>query len=338
MLRLILGILVRRLAVLVPMLLIVSVMVFVILRLLPADPLALVIPPNATPADVAELRAYHGLDGGIVEQYVVWLERAVQGDLGHGIGLRDTVMNLIGETLPATIELALFALVLSLIIGFGGGLVMFRLRGTRREAAADLTSIAMLSIPDFLWALFLILAFGVGWAVLPFSGRVAPGFALPDITGFVFIDAIITAQGDLFLSALEHILLPGLALALAFSPLIMRVLRSSLMDVINEDYIQLARLRGVGEGRILLRHALKNAVLPTLTLVGVQFGFLFGGTLLVEIIFAYPGIGNLMVKAIRNTDFPVIQGVALTYCIAVLVTNLVVDVSYVILNPKLRAA
>ena len=118
----------------------------------------------------------------------------------------------------------------------------------------------------------------------------------------------------------------------------MRVLRSSLMDVINEDYITLARLRGVGEGRILLRHALKNAVLPTLTLVGVQFGFLFGGTLLVEIIFAYPGIGNLMVKAIRNTDFPVIQGVALTYCIAVLVTNLVVDVSYVILNPKLRTA
>lgn len=336
MLRLVLLILVRRLAVLVPMLFIVSIMVFVILRLLPADPLALVIPPNATPEDVERLRAFHGLDKSIVEQYIVWLSRAVQGDLGYGIGIRDTVMNLIGETLPATIELALFALVLALIIGFGGGLVMFYLRGTRRETVADLTSIAMLSIPDFLWALFLILTFGVAWAVLPFSGRVGTNLVMPDITGFVFLDAIITARGDLFLSALEHILLPALSLALAFSPLIMRVLRSSLMDVINEDYIALARLRGLGEQRVLVRHALKNAVLPTLTLIGVQFGFLFGGTLLVEIIFAYPGIGNLMVKAIRNTDFPVIQGVALTYCVAVLVTNLIVDISYVVLNPKLR--
>lgn len=318
------------------MLLIVSIMVFVILRLLPADPLALVIPPNATPEDVARLRAFHGLDKGIAEQYIIWLSRAVQGDLGYGIGMRDTVMNLIGETLPATIELAFFALVLALIIGFGGGLVMFYLRGTRREAVADLASIAMLSIPDFLWALFLILTFGVAWSVLPFSGRVAPDLVMPNITGFVFIDAIIAARGDIFLSALEHILLPALALALAFSPLIMRVLRSSLMDVINEDYIALARLRGLGEQRVLVRHALKNAVLPTLTLIGVQFGFLFGGTLLVEIIFAYPGIGNLMVKAIRNTDFPVIQGVALTYCVAVLVTNLIVDISYIVLNPKLR--
>ena len=130
--------------------------------------------------------------------------------------------------------------------------------------------------------------------------------------------------------------LPGIALALAFSPLIMRVLKSSLTEVMVEDYITLARLRGIGERRILLHHALKNGVLPTLTLVGVQFGFLFGGTLLVEIIFAYPGLGNLMVRAIRNTDLPVIQMAALTYCVVVLASNTVVDVLYVVLNPKLR--
>ena len=131
-------------------------------------------------------------------------------------------------------------------------------------------------------------------------------------------------------------MLPALALALAFAPLIMRVLKSSLTEVMTEDYITLARLRGISERRILLRHALKNGVLPTLTLIGVQFGFLFGGTLLVEIIFSYPGLGNLMVRAIRNTDLPVIQMAALTYCVVVLASNTVVDVLYVVLNPKLR--
>jgi peptide/nickel transport system permease protein len=334
--RLILLILLRRLAVLVPMLLIVSVMIFVILRLLPVDPIAMIISPTATPAEVEAMRAYHGLDKPISTQYFIWLGNVLQGDLGNAISFRDSVMNLIGETLPATIELALFALFLAVIMGFGAGLYMFYVRGTVRETAADVSSIVMLSFPDFLWALILILLVGVQWAILPFTGRYGPEFIAPDITGFVLLDALITGQFDLLLSALEHILLPALALSLGFAPLIMRVLKSSLMDVINEDYVTLARLRGLGEGRILVRHALKNAVLPTLTLVGVQFGFLFGGTLLVEIIFAYPGLGNMMVRAIRNTDLPVIQGAALTYCVVVLVTNMLVDVLYVVLNPKLR--
>ncbi len=336
MLRLILVILLRRLAVLIPMLLIVSVMIFVILRLLPVDPIAMIISPTATPDEVEAMRAYHGLDKSIPEQYVIWLGNAVQGDFGRAISFRDEVVNLIGETLPATIELALFALVLAVIIGFSAGLYLFHVRGTARETAGDVASIVMLSFPDFLWALILILLVGVQWALLPFTGRYGPEFVAPDVTGFVILDAIITADGPLLLSALEHILLPALALALGFAPLIMRVLKSSMMGVINEDFITLARLRGVGERRILVRHALKNAVLPTLTLVGVQFGFLFGGTLLVEIIFAYPGLGNLMVRAIRNTDLPVIQGAALTYCVVVLATNTIVDVLYVVLNPKLR--
>ena len=334
--RLILFILLRRLAVLVPMLLIVSVMIFVILRLLPVDPIAMIISPTAMPDEVEAMRAYHGLDKPISTQYFIWLGNVLQGDLGNAISFRDSVMNLIGETLPATIELALFSLLLAVIMGFGAGLFMFHVRGTVRETAADVTSIVMLSFPDFLWALILILLVGVQWAILPFTGRYGPEFIAPDITGFVLLDAIVTGRFDLLLSALEHILLPALALSLGFAPLIMRVLKSSLMDVINEDYITLARLRGLGEGRILLRHALKNAVLPTLTLVGVQFGFLFGGTLLVEIIFAYPGLGNMMVRAIRNTDLPVIQGAALTYCVVVLATNTLVDVLYVVLNPKLR--
>ncbi len=336
MLRLILSILLRRLIVVIPMLLIVSIMIFVILRLLPVDPISMIISPTALPHEVEAMRARYALDEPIWTQYLIWIGDVFTGDFGNAISFRDSVLNLIGETLPATIELALFALFFAVIIGFGAGLYMFHVRGTKREVVADVGSIAMLSFPDFLWALILILLVGVQWSLLPFSGRYGPEFIAPDITGFVFIDAIITADGPLLLSTLSHILLPALALALAFAPLIMRVLKSSLTEVMIENYITLARLRGIGERRILLRHALKNGVLPTLTLVGVQFGFLFGGTLLIEMIFSYPGLGNLMVRAIRNTDLPVIQAAALTYCVVVLASNTVVDVLYVVLNPKLR--
>ena len=336
MLRLILAILLRRLLVVIPMLLVVSVMIFVILRLLPVDPIAMIISPTAMPDEVEAMRAFHGLDKPIPMQYLIWIGNVFTGDFGNAISFRDSVMNLLGETLPATIELALFALLFAIIIGFGAGLYMFHVRGTVRESVTDVTSIAMLSFPDFLWAIILMLLVGVQWTLLPISGRYGPEFIAPDITGFIFLDAIVTANGPLLLSALKHILLPALALALAFSPLIMRVLKSSLTEVMVEDYITLARLRGISERRILLHHALKNGVLPTLTLVGVQFGFLFGGTLLVEIIFAYPGLGNLMVRAIRNTDLPVIQMAALTYCVVVLASNTVVDVLYVVLNPKPR--
>ncbi len=336
MLRLILTILLRRLIVVIPMLFLVSVMIFVILRLLPVDPIAMIISPTALPDEVEAMRAFHGLDKPISTQYLIWIGNVFQGDFGNAISFRDSVLNLIAETLPVTIELALFALFFAIIIGFGGGLYMFHVRGTVRETATDVFSIAMLSFPDFLWALILMLLVGVHWAILPINGRYGPEFIAPDITGFIFIDAIITLNGPLLLSALEHILLPALGLALAFAPLVMRVLKASLTEVMTEDYITLARLRGIGEKRILLRHALKNGVLPTLTLIGVQFGFLFGGTLLIEIIFAFPGLGNLMVRAIRNTDLPVIQMAALTYCVVVLATNTVVDVLYVVLNPKLR--
>jgi peptide/nickel transport system permease protein len=194
-----------------------------------------------------------------------------------------------------------------------------------------------MSIPEFLWALLFIFIFGVALQAMPFTGRLDPGLERPVVTGFLLLDALIVGRIDVLLSALRHLVLPAVALGLAFAPPIMRVLRSSLLDVYHEDYIRQARLRGVGETRILLRHALKNAILPTLTLMGVQFGFLFGGSLLVEVIYSYPGMGNLMVDAVRNADLPIIQLVGLTYCVVVLLINSVVDGLYLVLNPKLRA-
>jgi ABC-type dipeptide/oligopeptide/nickel transport system permease component len=303
---------------------------------LPVDPAAMSLPPTATIAEVEAKRREMGLDQPLPQQYLIWLRGALHGEFGSSIHFRRDAGALVAATLPATIELAVLAMVLATILGIGGGLLMFHVRGKALEPVTDMGSILLLSIPEFLWGLILLFVFGVLLQWLPFTGRIAPGLSQPNITGFVLFDSLLVGRPDIFWSAWKHLILPATALALAFSPAIMRLLRSSLFDVYQEDYIQQARLRGVSEGRILLGHALKNASLPTLTLAGVQFGFLFSGTLLVEVIYSYPGMGNLMVDAVRNADLPLIQAVGLTYCVVVLVINTVVDSLYVVLNPRLR--
>src|SRR6185437_501716 len=235
----------RRLLAAIPILLIVSALLFCVLRLLPVDPAAMSLPPTATIAQIEAKRREMG--------------------------------SLVASTLPATIELAAVAMIIAAGLGLGGGLLLFSLRGTWFESVTDLGSILLLSIPEFLWGLILLFVFGVVLHALPFTGEVSPNLPQPHITGFILIDALLIGRFDVFWSACQHLILPAFALGLAFSPAIMRVLRSSLFDIYHEDYIQQARLRGLSERQILLRHALKNAALPTLTLAGVQFGILFSG-------------------------------------------------------------
>ena len=320
----------------IPILLVVSALLFCVLRLLPVDPAAMSLPPNATIEEVEAKRREMGLDKPLPQQYLIWLADALHGDFGRSIALRREAGSLVAATLPATIQLALCAMVIAGILGIGGGLLLFHVRGTLLEPMADLVSVLLLSIPEFLWGLILLFVFGVALQLLPFTGEVSPGLPIPHVTGFLLLDSLLVGRLDVFLSACSHLILPAVALGLAFSPTIMRVLRSSLFDIYHEDYIAQARLRGLSELRILLRHALKNASLPTLTLAGVQFGILFSGTLLVEVIYSYPGMGNLMVDAVRNADLPLIQAIGLTYCVVVLIVNTMVDGLYVVLNPKLR--
>ena len=332
----VLRLIARRVIVALPILAIVSALLFAVLRLLPVDPAAMSLPPTATIAEVEAKRRDMGLDRPLAAQYLIWVKAVAAGDFGTSIHFRRAVAGLVGETLPATVELAVLAMIIAAGLGLVGGLYLFHVRGTLKEPVADLGSIVLLSIPEFLWGLFFILLFGVALPLLPFTGRLSAGFQRPVHTGFLLIDTLIAGRLDMFRDALAHMALPALALGLAFSPAIMRVLRSSLIDVYQEEYIAQARLRGLSERRILLRHALKNAILPTLSLIGVQFGFLFGGTLLVEVIYSYPGLGNLMVDAVRNADLPIIQAVGLTYCVLVLVINTAVDALYLVLDPRLR--
>ncbi|HEY2184993.1 MAG TPA: ABC transporter permease [Xanthobacteraceae bacterium] len=332
----VLSLLGRRLLAAIPILLIVSALLFCVLRVLPVDPAAMSLPPGATTAEVEAQRREMGLERPLAVQYLIWLQHAVHGEFGRSIHYRRDAGTLVAETLPATVELAVMAMAIAGMLGLCGGLLLFRLRGTSVETVGDLVSMLLLSIPEFLWGLILLFLFGVVLHLLPFTGRLSPGFMRPSITGFLLLDTLLARRSDMLCDALAHMALPAVALGLAFSPTLMRVLRSSLFDVYAEDFITQARLRGISETRILLGHALKNAALPTLTLAGVQFGFLFGGTLLVEIIYSYPGMGNLMVDAVRNADLPIIQAVGLAYCVMVLLINTAVDSLYLVLNPKLR--
>ncbi len=329
---------VRRLLAVGPILALVSLLLFAALRLLPIDPAAMSMPPTATKVEIEAARHAMGLDQPVTSQYAIWLGQTLRGDFGNSIHMRRPVAGLLQETLPATIELSLMAMLIAGVIGLGGGLGLFALRDRRGEAVAETMTTLMMSLPEFLWALLLIFVFGVLLSALPFTGRLDPGMTRPVLTHFLLLDTLLVGRVDVFMSALRHMVLPAFALGVAFAPPIMRVLRASLIDAYQEDYIRQARLRGVGEARILLGHALQNAVLPTLTLMGVQFGFLFGGSLLVEVIYSYPGMGNLMVDAVRNADLPIIQAVGLTYCVVVLAITALVDGLVMLLNPRLRGA
>ncbi len=327
-----------RAAVALPTLLVVSALMFVTLRLLPVDPAAMSLPPNATNADIAAMRHTMGLDRPLPVQYAIWLGQVLQGNFGQSIHLRRSVAGLVRNAVPATIELAGSAMVIAFVLGVGGGLLLFALRGRRTEIVLETATTLAMSLPEFLWGLLFIFVFGVALNWLPFTGRLAPNLPQPPGTGFLLFDSLRAGRLDIFWSALLHLVLPAAALGIAFAPPIARVLRASLLATWEQDYVHQARLRGISETRLLLGHALRNAALPSLTLVGVQFGFLFGGSLLIEVIYGFPGIGNLMVDAVRNADLPVVQAVGLTYCVVVLVINAVVDALYLVLDPRLRRA
>lgn len=327
----------KRVLLSIPVLFAVSALMFVALRLLPIDPAAMSMPPTATKADIAAKRVEMGLDKPLLVQFAYWVKTTLSGDLGRSMQKRQPVSGLVVDALPQTIELALLAMLIASVIGLFGAQTMFMLRNNRAwSAVLEVGSIVLLSIPEFMWGLVFILIFGVFLNVLPFTGRISPEFERPVVTHFLLIDTLLVGRLDMTLDVLKHMLLPALALGLAFAPAITRVLFSSLLDVYQEDYIQQARFRGFSEWVILCRHAFPNAIVPTLNLMGVQFGFLFGGTLLIEVIYSYPGMGNLMVDAVRNADLPIIQTVGMTYGFAVVAITIVVDVASLILNPKAR--
>ena len=316
----------------------VAVIVFVVIRVVPGNPIAMMLPPGATEEDVARLTALYGLDKSIFRQFLIWAGGVIQGDFGTSITTRQPVLGLVLGRLPATLELSIMALVIATIIGGFAALTGTRLRGTRSEAAIDVANGMALSVPDFLWGLVLILLFGVLWPVFHISGRVTPSIELPFITNFYLFESLIRLRLDLWWDIVSHMLLPALALAIPLAAIIGQLLKQSLKETMHLDYVTLSRTKGYSETHVITREALPNAILPTLTLVGVQFTFLIGGTVIIERLFSYEGLGNMAIDAVINRDLPLIQGIVILFAVIFTGVNLIVDLAYAALNPRLRHA
>jgi peptide/nickel transport system permease protein len=330
------GAILRRLLLVPPTLFGVAVVVFVLLRVVPGDPVAMMIPPGASQADIDRLRALYGLDLPILEQFVVWLKALLGGDFGMSISRRQSVADLILGRLPATLELVLLATLIALIVGAGMALcgAYFRRRGP--EWLVDGFVALTLAIPEFLWGLIFILALGVLYPVLPISGRIDPRLAAHFATGFYLIESLVSGRlalaGDLF----RHALLPAVALALPLAAVVTRNFKAALGEAELQDYAIVARARGFSRRFVLTHEALPNAVISTVTLAAVQVTFLIGGTVLVERIFSYEGIGNMAIDAMINRDLPLIQGLVITFAIIFVAINLFVDILVTWLDPRLQ--
>lgn len=328
----------KRLLWALPTLLGVLVVVFVLLRVAPGDPIAMMIGPGATPDDVLHLRQRYGLDGSIGRQFVIYLGQAATGNFGQSITLKRDVFTLIGERLALTIELSLFALLIAVVLGGGSALAAAYFRGTWAERVLDGATGLVTAIPDFLWGLAGILCLGVLLPVLPIFGAIDSDLSFASWTGSVLFESLLRGRIEVFGSALVHLLMPAVALALPLAALIARVLKASLLEAMTQDYVLIARVKGFSPWRVLWREALRNALVPTLTLTGVQFTFLIGGTVLIERLFGLPGLGNMAIDAVVNRDLPLIQGVVLTFAVLFIVTNIVIDLLNVRLNPRLRTS
>ena len=316
----------------------VMVIVFVLVRVVPGDPIAMMISPGATEADILALRAHYGLDLPIYQQFFVWFGQVLQGNFGTSISLKQNVMTVILGRLPATLELALFALCLAVVWGTFIALVSTAWRGTFFEKIIDNFNGLMLAVPDFIWGLTFVLVLGVIWPILPISGRSDPSIDANLSTQFYIIEGLLRGHFGFVWDVLKHMILPALTMSLPLAAVIGRVLKNTMMDVMVQDYIVLARIKGLSNLRILLQEALRNAAVPALALTGVQFTFLIGGTVITERIFAYPGIGNLAIDAVINRDLPLIQGLVLTFSAIFILVNMIVNAMTGLLNPRLRHA
>lgn len=316
----------------------VAVVVFFFMRLTPGDPVDIMMGGGgAVSAGEAErLRAELNLDKPLLVQLGLFLGGLLRADLGNSFTLNRPVAQLIVERLPATIELAAGALVFALAVALPIGVVS----AVRQNSMLDRFSMAGaflgISMPAFWLGIILILVFSVNLKWLPVQGRIAHDAGLQQVTGFFVLDSLLTFNPAALTSSLKHLLLPSVTLGAAVGAVVARVLRSSMVEVLRSDFVRLAQAKGVPYGSVIVRHALRNALIPTVTIVGLQTGVLLGGNMIVETVFGWPGLGRLVVRAIFDRDFPLVQGAVMVYAFTFVMANLVVDGLYTYLNPRIR--
>ncbi len=327
----------ERLLAALPIMFGVAILVFLFMRLTPGDPVDLMMGSAGTVSEteVQVLKEEFNLDKPLYTQLYIFLKNAVRGDLGNSFTQREPVTGIILNALPATIELAFGAALFAVMIAIPIGVYS----AVKQNSVTDRVSMAFsflgISMPAFWFGIILIIVFGVKLDWLPISGRLDYGFEFQRITGLYLVDTALSGNWAAFKNAVAHLILPSIALGMQLLAILARVTRSSMLEALRQDYVMLARAKGLRELVVVVKHALRNALIPTVTVLGIQVGVLLGGNMIVETVFAWPGLGRLAVDAIFSRDFPLIQGVVMIYAFTFVVANLVVDVLYTYINPKI---
>lgn len=324
----------RRLLALIPTLLGVSIIVFLFIRLIPGDPATAILRETATEAQVADLNERLGLNKPLPEQYAAYMSRVLRLDLGEGFFTRASVAEEIGRKFPATAELALGAMLIATLLGLLLGITAATRRGSILDYGTMTLGLVGVSMPIFWLGLMLIYAFAVNLQWLPPSTRGEPPAVLR--TGFYTIDSVLSADPEGFLRALRHLALPSFVLATVPLAVVARQTRSAMLEVLGQDFVRTAWSKGLRERVVIARHVLKNAMLPVITVVGLQVGALLSGAVLTEAVFSWPGIGTYVLQAINQRDYPVVQSIVLVFAFIFVMVNLIVDVSYAWLDPRIK--
>jgi ABC-type dipeptide/oligopeptide/nickel transport system permease component len=327
---------VRRAFYSIPVLFLVVIIIFSIVRMIPGDPAVALLGEGATQVQVQALRAQLKLDEPVVNQFFAYLGGLLQGDLGNSLRTGQPIRDELMQRLPATLELSLFALLISVLVGLPLGILSAVFPNSWSDQLTRIFALVGVSGPAFWFAIILQITFAIGLGILPVSGRLDPILRPETSSGFLILENLLTGNFEVARDAFLHVILPALVLAAFMGATIARFLRATMLEVLSADYIRTARGKGLTERTVLFLHALQNALLPVVTIVGLKFAELLGGAILTETVFAWPGMGRYMFDAIKNRDYPVIQGATLLFTVIYILSSLAVDLIYGLLDPRIR--
>ncbi|WP_066504079.1 ABC transporter permease [Abyssisolibacter fermentans] len=327
---------IKRLILLLPVLLGISIMVFVVMHVFTTDPASIILGQHATTEQVEELREELGFDQPLYVQYWDFLKGILHGDFGKSLITKTAVTDEFFARFPATVELALAAIIIASIFGIGIGIISAVKQNSIIDYISMIAALLGVSMPIFWLGLMLIVVFAVNLHWFPVAGRIQLGLEPVRITGLYIIDSIATGDMEALVSTLKHLVLPAIALGSYSTAIIARMTRSTMLEIIRNDYIRTARAKGLFERIVVLSHALRNALIPIVTVIGLQLGRLLGGAVLTETVFGWPGVGSYTVDAILKSDFPVVQGSVIMMAVIFVGMNLLVDILYGYLDPRIK--
>lgn len=329
----------KRLGTVVPTFIGITLLTFTLIHMIPGDPIEIMAGERGiSPERHAQLMAELGLDQPIWKQYFNYIGGVLQGDLGNSLITKKPVLQEFFELFPATVELAFLAAIFAIVVGLPAGIIAAVKRGSLFDHTVMGVSLTGYSMPIFWWALLLMLVFSVNLGWTPVSGRIDVSLWIDNVTGFMLIDTLLSDEPGAFISAVKHLILPAIVLGTIPLAVIARMTRSSMLEVMGEDYIRTARAKGLAPWRVIVVHSLRNALIPVITVIGLQVGILLSGAILTETIFAWPGIGKWLIQSIYSRDYPVVQGGILIIATLIIIVNFIVDVTYGVVNPRIRHA